>query len=95
MKIAAKTRPQGNDVVDVLMKRQEETEARIDMMRRQKNDEELDGCTFQPQIVTGSPYQEAYRIMNVWDEEQELNENMGNHNSFSLNTLKNTYHNNN
>jgi hypothetical protein len=88
-RIASKIRPQNEPLPEALLKRKLETEARIEEMRRQKEESELQGCTFQPQIVTNSPYQAAYRRMDVW-EEQEGSANKPNHNSFSLSTLKNS-----
>ncbi|CAI2384299.1 unnamed protein product [Moneuplotes crassus] len=88
LKIAAKTRASGNDIADVLMSKRLEAEAKIDEQRRIKNDEELIGCTFQPQISKNVQYQEAYRMMNVWDEEQESSANIPNHHTFSMSSLK-------
>lgn len=73
-KIASKNRHQGEDVANILQQRKNEYEAKLREMRMEKYNAELDGCTFHPQTVNSSPYQAAYRRMNIWeDEEAEVN----------------------
>ena len=43
IRIAAKLRPQGEDIADLLLKKKMETDTRINQMRQQKQIKELDG----------------------------------------------------
>lgn len=92
MKMVSRTRSGRDDVADLLMSKRLEAEAKIDEKRRMQNDQELVGCTFQPQIVKNSPYQQAYKIMNVWDDEQELTANVPNQNDYSMSSVSKSRH---
>lgn len=50
MRIAAKWRPKGENVADLLMKKKIEADEKVDQMRKAKEEDELEGWTFQPQI---------------------------------------------
>lgn len=88
LRIAAKVRPHGEDVAEMLYKRKEETEHRLNQMREQMKEEELVGCTFQPITMNTSPYQAAFKRMNNWEE--NLGTNKPRNESFSMSTLKNS-----
>lgn len=88
LKIAAKWRDQREDVVNKLYKKKFESEARLDEMRRQKEEEELIGCTFQPKISTNSPFRSDYERMNIWEEHLQIKKPTGD--SFSVSSMKNS-----
>ena len=66
-RIASKWRPQGEDVVELLYKSKSDKEAKLNQMRKQKEDDELNDWTFHPQIISNSSFQPAYKRMNYFD----------------------------
>jgi hypothetical protein len=88
LKIAAKWRDEREDVVNKLYKKKFESEARLDEMRRQKEEEELIGCTFQPKLSTNSPFRSDYERINIWEEHLQIQKPTGD--SFSVSSMKNS-----
>jgi hypothetical protein len=93
LKIASKSRHQGENVADVLHQRKYEYDLKMKGMRRDKYNSELAECTFQPQMVSNNRYQGSFNQMNIWEENDEAPVNLPRNDSFFSGTHQTTENN--